>query len=465
MRAAAAQVAGQRLLAPRRACGSGLRASSAAARHHHAGDAVAALRRLLGDERRLHADAACPACQGPRSSRTLLARRPSTRHRACADGSPSTSTVHAPHWPRPQPNFAPVRTQRVAQHVQQGFVGVADVDRPVFTVDVQRESRHGTFRVRAKERKSSSRPFALSSRCALHGSRPPRACVSDACSRIRSADRADVRGCDPHAWPRSSSRRRRAARPRPSCVAPRPARRRCSRRSGTIASPIRTRTPATACRNFSAIRIASSSVQFSSSTANSSPPTRASVSRSRSTAASEPVTPRSSASPAACPPESLTSLKSSRSMYSTACRRSRSAALASACASRCSNSRRFTSPVKRVVPRLVDQLRRVSALPRDVLQHEHGTGNASRAVMNRRDRNVDGHLLAIRPHEQRIAGERFRRTRVGKSASGFSAVSGLDSRTIRSTASSGMPSPIPRARSSAPRRPGSDRGHSLARRS
>ena len=76
--------------------------------HHHAGDAIAALRRLLGDERRLQRMRLVRRAQAL-DRRHLLAGRaatPATRHERTA--SPSTSTVHAPHWPRPQPNLAPV---------------------------------------------------------------------------------------------------------------------------------------------------------------------------------------------------------------------------------------------------------------------------------------------------------------------------------------------------------------------
>ena len=40
-------------------------------------------------------------------------------------GSPSISTVHAPHSPSPQPSFVPVSAEVLAQHVEQPLAAAA----------------------------------------------------------------------------------------------------------------------------------------------------------------------------------------------------------------------------------------------------------------------------------------------------------------------------------------------------
>ena len=63
-------------------------------------------------------------------------------------------------------------------------------------------------------------------------------------------------------------------------------------------------------------------------------------------------------------------------------------------------------PGEHILTRLVQQLCGVSALARDILQHEHGAGDAARSVANRSDRNVHRQMLAGRTHEHRVAAER-----------------------------------------------------------
>ena len=86
--------------------------------HDHAGDAVAALRGLLVDEGVLQRPG---PRRVPRPSTvvTCAARRGEIGIRQENAASPSTITVQAPHWPRPQPNLAPFRREVVAQHVEQ----------------------------------------------------------------------------------------------------------------------------------------------------------------------------------------------------------------------------------------------------------------------------------------------------------------------------------------------------------
>ena len=61
---------------------------------------------------------------------------------------PSRITVHAPHWPSPQPNRGPFRLQVVAQDVQQrrGSVGI---NHPHPAIYLQRDLRHGVLLISA----------------------------------------------------------------------------------------------------------------------------------------------------------------------------------------------------------------------------------------------------------------------------------------------------------------------------
>ncbi|MNC67162.1 hypothetical protein D3C75_1176330 [compost metagenome] len=87
------------------------------------------------------------------------------------------------------------------------------------------------------------------------------------------------------------------------------------------------------------------SLRFSSSTTNSSPPSRATVSLSRMQPERRSATCRSNMSPRSCPSVSFSALKLSRSMRMTApvCRLRELAA--STCCKRSSMSRRLASPV------------------------------------------------------------------------------------------------------------------------
>ena len=95
--------------------------------HDHAGDAVAALRRLLGLEGVLQRAGLVVGAQAFERARPCARRSAATgtgrRRPACR----RRSTVQAPHWPSPQPNLAPFSAEIVAQHVEQRRVGV-DVD-------------------------------------------------------------------------------------------------------------------------------------------------------------------------------------------------------------------------------------------------------------------------------------------------------------------------------------------------
>src|SRR6185312_5330579 len=44
-------------------------------------------------------------------------------------GASSTSTVHAPHWPRPQPNFAPFSPRSLRSTYSSGVAGSASTSR------------------------------------------------------------------------------------------------------------------------------------------------------------------------------------------------------------------------------------------------------------------------------------------------------------------------------------------------
>ena len=114
----------------------------------------------------------------------------------------------------------------------------------------------------------------------------------------------------------------------------------------------------------------------SMSTANSSPPKRATVSPVAHRRRSRSATWTSSWSPAAWPRLSLTSLNPSRSRNSTATS-SRAAAAPSASASRSRNSARLASPVRRVVVRLVHQLFLQLLALADVAGVEHQAADAA----------------------------------------------------------------------------------------
>ena len=74
----------------------------------------------------------------PRPSSVVIFRPPSVETGVTQENTarPSTSTVQAPHWPRPQPNLAPFSSQLVAQHVEQRRVGSASTSRLV-AVDIE----------------------------------------------------------------------------------------------------------------------------------------------------------------------------------------------------------------------------------------------------------------------------------------------------------------------------------------
>ena len=109
--------------------------------------------------------------------------------------------------------------------------------------------------------------------------------------------------------------------------------------------------------------------------ANSSPPSRASVSVSRTQARSLPVTPISSRSPAAWPSVSFTSLKRSRSRYSTASAVPSRRDQATDCSSRSRNSARLGNPVSvSCVARCVD---RASARRSSRNGHERSTAKVT----------------------------------------------------------------------------------------
>ena len=107
--------------------------------------------------------------------------------------------------------------------------------------------------------------------------------------------------------------------------------------------------PATTTGSDSAVsrRSASASTSTSSShrTANSSPPSRATVSAARVASPRRSPTATSNASPAWWPKESLTALKSSRSISTTATPRSWRRCRSSACATRSRNRARLARPV------------------------------------------------------------------------------------------------------------------------
>ena len=126
----------QRHRFPLRACldlvVAGVRHSCPAAlsqRHNHAVHAVAALRRLLLDERRLQRvrmleraqafERGDLACSAPRSTATLQERT----------AFPSMITVHAPHWASPQPNRGPCRSRSSRKTYRSGVCGSASTTR------------------------------------------------------------------------------------------------------------------------------------------------------------------------------------------------------------------------------------------------------------------------------------------------------------------------------------------------
>ena len=104
--------------------------------------AEAALRGLLVDERLLDRMRLLDGAE-PFERRDLGAR-----HRDCTGvtqeriACPSTMTVQAPHWPRPQPNFGPAQRQIVAEHVEQRRRRI-DVHGVLPAVHLQRDRHEG----------------------------------------------------------------------------------------------------------------------------------------------------------------------------------------------------------------------------------------------------------------------------------------------------------------------------------
>src|SRR4051812_7755040 len=118
---AAAEISRQRLLGLGQRGARFLRKERGAG-HDHAVGAVAALRRLFGDEGGLHRvwlfGAAHPSMV---VTRWPAAADTGNRHERTA--LPSRCTVQAPHCPRPQPNFAPVRPMTSRMTHSRGISG------------------------------------------------------------------------------------------------------------------------------------------------------------------------------------------------------------------------------------------------------------------------------------------------------------------------------------------------------
>ena len=160
----------------------------------------------------------------------------------------------------------------------------------------------------------------------------------------------------PRACPRRRRRRGRAPATWPGTWPGRASRSRSPPGPRAVATPIDARTVttcpprSTGARSASSIRWATStasrsSVNPSSNTENSSPPSRAAVSPARSASESRVATAISSSSPRACPRESLIVLKPSRSRNNTPTAVPDRTARCSACRSRSTNSERFGSSV------------------------------------------------------------------------------------------------------------------------
>ena len=88
-------------------------------RDQDAGQAIAALARLLVEKGLLQRVRAGPACPILRSSGFPCRRRPRAACRRISPARPSTSTMQQPHCSRPQPNLVPIEAEMIAQDVEQ----------------------------------------------------------------------------------------------------------------------------------------------------------------------------------------------------------------------------------------------------------------------------------------------------------------------------------------------------------
>ena len=146
---------------------SGSSSSSAAAVDQHPRGAVAALQRLLLDER------SCSRCGRPSSPSpstvvTCFRRRPRPGCRRSAPGARRPARCRRRTRPRPAAELAPDQPEVVAQHVEQAGVGVA-VDLVARAVD---DERHGRGPSQQDPHGSSSSATKACIHCAASRRRP-----------------------------------------------------------------------------------------------------------------------------------------------------------------------------------------------------------------------------------------------------------------------------------------------------
>src|SRR5437588_3689786 len=137
---AAAEVASQRLPHLLLARARGVREQRARG-HHHAGRAVAALRGLLGDERRL--DGIGPIVRAePLDGHDVLADDRARGRVARAHRPPIDEDRAGAALREAAPEFRAAQPEVVTQQVEEGHVGIVGLDLPDRAVDPQRELRH-----------------------------------------------------------------------------------------------------------------------------------------------------------------------------------------------------------------------------------------------------------------------------------------------------------------------------------
>src|SRR3954451_5959717 len=146
MRAAAAQVLRQRILHLLDA-GLGVALEECGAGHHHAVRAIAALRGLLGDEGGLHTvwllDRAEAFDGGDLAAREARGRNRAGAHRLAIDQHRAGAALA-----EAAAVFGALQAEIVADGVQQGLFGIANVERSRAPVHRECDRRHGPSRSR-----------------------------------------------------------------------------------------------------------------------------------------------------------------------------------------------------------------------------------------------------------------------------------------------------------------------------
>ena len=109
--------------------GSGLRRQQGRGRDQDAGDAIAALHGLLGDEGASAGGAGCSGVPRPSMVVTCLPAAAHSGVSQAATAWPSMRTLQAPHWLTPQPKWRAGQPEFAAQHREQRRAGSASTAR------------------------------------------------------------------------------------------------------------------------------------------------------------------------------------------------------------------------------------------------------------------------------------------------------------------------------------------------